>query len=238
MFKPFKGVRKAESVVEQVLGAVRAGRLTPGARLPDENAMAVEFQVSRNCVREALRILETMGVVEVRHGRGCFVAERGDPGEPSKVWLSWLRAFEAEVLELLEVREAIEAKAAQLAAIHATAEDLVRLEDLAERMATAAKAQTTGTEETARLDRAFHAAVAAASGNSFLLKLAPGSWGADERQATFLMEGRTLLSARQHQEVCAAIAARDPVAAGNAMSRHLRDVIDQVLALNRQEAKG
>lgn len=231
MFKPFKGVRKAERVVDQVLSAVRRGQMQPGARLPDENAMAVEFEVSRNCVREALRILETMGVVEVRHGRGCFLVGSGDQDGPPRIWLSWLRAFKAEVLELLEVREAVEVKAAQLAARFAGPDDLAELEAIAERMVERAKQGYAGAEDMARLDQDFHTAVAKAGRNSFLLKLAPSSWGSEDRQATFVMEGRSLLSARQHQEVCAAIAARDSEAAGNAMSRHIRDVIQQVRAL-------
>ncbi len=231
MFKPFKGVRKAEHVVDHILAAIRRGELEPGARLPDENAMAAEFTVSRNCVREALRILETMGVVEVRHGRGCFLTGSGDQSQPPRMWLSWLRAFQTEVLELLEVREAVEVKAAQLAARFAEPADIEELEALADRMVEQAKKNEGGTETMAQLDRDFHTAVAKASRNSFLLKLAPSSWGADDRQATFVMEGRGLLSARQHQEVCAAIATHDPEAAGQAMSRHINDVIQQVRAL-------
>lgn len=233
MFKPFGNPRKAEQVVEQILAAIREGRLSAGDRMPDENTMAAEFGVSRNCVREALRILETLETIEVRHGRGSFVRDTS-PAEPPRIWLSWLRTFETEVLDLLEAREAVETKAAQLAAENAEPEDLAKLDDLADRMAAGAKSGELDVAALARLDRAFHAAVTVASRNTFLQKLAPGSWAASDRQATFLIEGRSLLSARQHQEIAAAIAARDPEAAGRAMSRHIRDVIEQVRAVNRE----
>jgi GntR family transcriptional repressor for pyruvate dehydrogenase complex len=238
VFKPFGGVRKAEHVVQQVLETIQAGGLNPGDKLPEENAMAAQFEVSRNCIREALRILETMGAVAVRHGRGCFVMSAADPAEPPKILLSWLKAFESEVLDLLEVREAMEAKAARLAAGRATPEDLAELERLADEMADGVKAGTFDSEALARLDRAFHTSLARASHNTFLLKLGPGTWAAADRRAVFAMEGRDLLSARQHQEISAAIAARDPAAAETAVSRHIRDVIDQVRALSPKAGAG
>jgi GntR family transcriptional repressor for pyruvate dehydrogenase complex len=228
VFKPFQNTRKAEQVVQAILAAVGDKRLGPGERLPDENTMALEFEVSRNCVREALRILETMGVVQVRHGRGCFVVDTETGSEPPKLWLYWLKAFQSEVLDLLEAREAVETKAAQLAAARSGPKETAEVERLAGEMALAALAPDTDIETFARLDRAFHAAVTRASHNSFLVSLAPGSWAASDRQATFRIEGRMLLSARQHQEISAAIAARDAEAAGRAMSRHIRDVIDQI----------
>ena len=224
MFKPFANTRKAEQVVDEILATVRKGTLTPGARLPDENTMAQEFNVSRNCVREALRILETMGVVEVRHGRGCFLVDGTGLPEPPH----WLKAFDADALDVLEVREAIEVKAAQLAATMGSPEEIADIERLAGEVAEMATMPDRDAEAFAHHVRAFHAAVARASHNSFLVRLAPGSWAARERQATFNVSGRLLLSARQHQEIAAAIATRDAVAAGRAMSRHLRDVIEQV----------
>ena len=237
MFKPFENMRKAEQVVQEILSAVREGRLAPGSRLPDENTMALEFEVSRNCVREALRILETMGVVAVRHGRGCFVVDTAAATEPPRLWLYWLRAFESEVLDLLDAREAVETRAAQLAARRGQPADIAEVERLAEEMADLARTPTPEIEVFARLDRAFHTAVTRASQNSFLVTLAPGSWAASDRQATFRIEGRMLLSARQHQEIAAAIAARDPEAAGKAMSRHIRDVIEQIQTYTREAAK-
>ena len=228
VFKPFENTRKAEQVVHEILAAVRDRRLEPGARLPDENSMALEFEVSRNCVREALRILETMGVVDVRHGRGCFVVDTATASEPARLWFYWLKAFQNEVLDLLEAREAIETRAAQLAAGRATPKETAEVEGLAGEMVAVAQSGDAALEAFARLDRAFHAAVTRASHNSFLVTLAPGSWAASDRQATFRINGRMLLSARQHQEISAAIAAHDAEAAGRAMSRHIRDVIEQV----------
>ncbi len=235
MFKPFQNVRKAEQVVDEILATIRSGALRPGARLPDENTMAREFNVSRNCVREAMRILETMGVAEVRHGKGCYLVDGTGLPEPPH----WLRAFDLDTLDVLEVREAVEVKAAELAAVAGTPEDLANIARLAGELEEMARSRTQYVEEFAHHDRAFHAAVARAGHNTFLIALAPGSWAARERQATFEVGGQMPLTARHHQEISAAISARNPEAAGRAMARHIQDVIEQVRkAKTQEEAQG
>lgn len=230
MFRPFPNVRKAEQVADEILDIVRRGILKPGARLPDEKTMAQEFGVSRNCVREAMRILETMGVAEVRHGRGCFLVDGTGLPEPPH----WLKAVDAAPLDILEVREALEVRAAELAATMAAPQDLVELSRLAGELSDMASAPASQVdhETYSHHVQAFHAAVARASGNPFLVRLAPGSWAARERQSALDALNHRPKSARQHQEIATAIAARDPEAAGRAMSRHLRDTMEQV----RQES--
>lgn len=232
VFRPFPSTRKAEQVAEEILAAIRRAEVKSGTRLPDENSMAKQFGVSRNCVREALRILETLGVAEVRHGLGCFVLD--GTGLPQLPY--WLKSFESNPIELLEVREAVEVKAARLAAIRGSAEDLADIERVAGEAAALAAEPGTDASVFSHHDQAFHAAVSRASGNGFLVRLAPGAWASPARNV-FRQEGRMLVSARQHQEISAAIAAHDPEAAAKAMSRHIQDTIDRMTADAAQIAK-
>lgn len=229
MFRPFQNTRKAEQVVDEILATVRKGLLKPGARLPDENTMAQEFNVSRNCVREALRILETMGVAEVRHGRGCFIVDgTGLPAPPH-----WLKAVDADPADILEVREAVEVRAAQLAAVAGSPAEISEIQRLAGELAAMADGEDAAEADSETFShhvQAFHAAVARASHNAFLVRLAPGSWAAREAEAALDTRPLRQVSARQHQEIAQAIAARDAEAAGGAMSRYLRHVIGRVRA--------
>lgn len=224
MFKPFQSTRKAELVVDEILATIRRGDLRPGARLPDENTMALEFNVNRNCVREAMRILETMGVVEVLHGRGCFLVDGTGLPEPPH----WLKAMDASTLEILDVREAIEVRAAQLAAMVGSPEEVAHIQRLAGELARMAGTEEMEVEAFSHHIRAFHAAVARASHNRFLIRLAPGAWASQERQEAREAGNHRQRSIRQHLEIAEAIASRNAEAAGQAMSRHLRDVMEQI----------
>jgi GntR family transcriptional repressor for pyruvate dehydrogenase complex len=228
-FSSFQSPRKAEQVAEEILAATRRGELRCGEQLPVETAMAKEFGVGRNCIREALRILETLDVVEVRHGLGSFIIDgTGLPRQPR--WIRTSPTIAAD-MDMLEVREAVEVKAAQLAATHRSAEDLADIERVAGEAVELAVAAGIDIDTFAHHDQAFHAAVARATRNDFLIQLAPGSWASPPPEPTYRVEGRMLLSARQHQEISAAIAAHDPEAAGQAMSRHIRDTIARLRAI-------
>ncbi len=224
MFRPFQNTRKAEQVVEEILAAVHDGRLNAGERLPDENTMAQEFGVSRNCVREALRVLETMGVVEVRHGRGCFLVHGTAASGPP----FWLKVLPTDPGDVLEVREAIEAKGARLAALAATPEDIAQLERLARETAAIAAQDHPSLEEFLHHDRAFHAAVARASHNAFLVRLAPGTWAAADLASAYRGPDRFKVSAGFHRAVTDAITRHDPEAAGEAMTRHVADLLGEL----------
>ncbi len=117
MFEPVKRVRASETIVAQLEQRILRGDLVAGSRLPAERALMQEFEVSRPTIREALRVAESMGLIEVRH------SNQGGPVVTAEPFRSVSRAFEALLAsdtgspaDLVELRMVVEGTAALLAA--------------------------------------------------------------------------------------------------------------------------
>jgi len=148
-------------VAEELLSRIRAGRYAVGDRLPSERALAEELGVSRPVVREALRVLVMLQVVDVQVGRGTFVLAEPDltpslePRHPT------------ELLDVVDVREIMETGALRLAATRANAG---AKRAVAQALARLERAVEAG-EDTADLDRKLHAAIVEASGSPSLSRI-------------------------------------------------------------------
>lgn len=127
-----RGVMRRVKVTDEVFETLRrdivTGRLRRGARLPNERELAELFDVSQPTIREAVRALDVMGLVDVRHGSGAFV--RGDSGPLVASALQTLLQVErASVIDVIDVREILGRDSARMAAVAATREDLELLEE-------------------------------------------------------------------------------------------------------------
>ena len=122
MFQPIVSDRLSDKAVGQIKALIEEGRLKPGDKLPSERALMKLLSVSRASLREAFRVLEALGLIEVRTGIGAFVVQT-DAGALPNEWTTLLMNTQQEMFDLLDVREALEAKAAALAAQKASAED-------------------------------------------------------------------------------------------------------------------
>ena len=124
----FRAVRKGrryEQVAEQIQQLIASGALKPGDRLPPERELAAKFGVGRSSLRDAIRTLEVMGIVESRHGSGTVVRDLST--DALVVPLASVLARKRElVAELLDVRRMIEPALAARAAANATEEELSR----------------------------------------------------------------------------------------------------------------
>ncbi|HZD78959.1 MAG TPA: FCD domain-containing protein [Actinomycetota bacterium] len=226
MVQALRNQRLSRGVVDGLLAAVRAGEFAPGDRLPSERRLAEAFGVSRPSIREGLRILELIGAVEVRQGRGAIVLE--DATEPSGTLLrGWLRSHQDEVLDLLDVREVLEAAAAASAASRSRAE--------AEPIT--AVADDEDLEARVKADVAFHGLIADRSGNAILAGLIHELNGVLEtsRFAMFAMPGRPERSLEDHRRIAKAVNSGDPVGAARAMRRHIERTRKEIEML---DAKG
>lgn len=115
--------RVTEAITSELRTEIAAGRLPAGSRLPSERQLAADFGVSQPTVREALSVLDAMGIVEVRHGSGTFVS--GSIESFLSVTLQTvLQMGQVGILEALEVRDLLGARSARLAADQATPEDI------------------------------------------------------------------------------------------------------------------
>ena len=166
MFTPVRTRRTFEEAAEQIADRVRAGELRLGDKLPGERELAVQMEISRPTLREAVRVLVDAGVLEVRRGPGggMFVASDVVPVElvrqRSSVRLG-------EIAAVLEARRLIEPGVVQLAAERATEGDLEALERSIEAMRAICRRGYRPEDEDRflQLDMQFHLALARAAGN-------------------------------------------------------------------------
>src|SRR6202165_762462 len=161
---------RAPSVTEDAIDKIRelivSGSWGPGDRLPKESELAAQLGLSRNSLREAVRALSQLRVLEVRQGDGTYVSSlEPDLLLESTGFISHLLLGEGE-LDLYEVRRILEAAAASLAAARIDEEGRQELGRRLERMR-----QAEGVEELVEADVAFHAVIANAAGNSVLTSL-------------------------------------------------------------------
>lgn len=207
-------------VAEQVERFIASNDLSPGDRLPGERELCSLLGVSRTSVREALRSLQTRGVVVVRHGKGVFVA---DPDEADPALRRLAQMQEIGVDEAFAMREVLEVAAAGWAATAATEEQLeildqtfVELEQAVFDRRPAAQLQ--------ELDARLHLQIAEYANNRFLAmtQSALHEMLARSMETTLAIPGRPARSVREHAEIVQALAARDPERARGAARRHIR----------------
>src|SRR5919106_3418178 len=131
IFTPAKRTRSFEDVVEQVRNAVIEGKIKKGDRLPNERELCRIFGISRSTLREGLRALEALGVVEVRPGAagGAFATEpRAD--QVGLALEALIRFSDATARDLAEFRVSFEGETAYWAAKRATPDDVAALEEI------------------------------------------------------------------------------------------------------------
>lgn len=228
-----------ESLVDVVASAllerVVDGRTPPGRLLPPETELAAEHDVSRLTVREALKVLQTQGVVEVQRGRGTVVRPTSTWTAIDAVALALDRSGgEQAALQLLQLRRMVESGAAELAAAHRTDADLAELEHHLAAMRTAHDA--TDVAGFVAADIAFHDVVFRASGNPFVAVLL-GPLSAvlrARREETSRHEPVQVNAIAEHTAVLEAVRSADPATARAAMESHM----DQTLADLRRHVLG
>ncbi|MFI0451803.1 FadR/GntR family transcriptional regulator [Actinomadura sp. 6N118] len=161
---PHRAVSLSAQLVSSLRAHIAAGRWPVGTRIPPESVLVQELQVSRNTLREALRALVHLGLLEARAGDGTYVRASN---ELESVLVR--RATSAPSEDVFELRAILEEYAAGLAAVRRTSHDLAELRRL---LGCAEEADRTGDMETiAAVDGDFHRALVRASGNELLTEV-------------------------------------------------------------------
>ncbi len=151
--------RTSQAIVRQLFNLIAEERLPSGAKLPSERALMTQLQVGRTSIREALRMLEALGCVQVKHGEGAYVLQAHGLLATTNM-IDSLISDSTHILQLYEVRELIEPKTAFLAASRRDDTQLRQLQSLLAQLEQAAGQNAAQAE----LDLHFHLAVARASG--------------------------------------------------------------------------
>ncbi|MGO9520413.1 MAG: FadR/GntR family transcriptional regulator [Candidatus Korobacteraceae bacterium] len=202
-------------------------KLRPGDKLPSERELAEMLAVSRSSIRDAIRSLELMGMVEPRQGTGTIVREISSDSLVNP--LANARKRKEELIgELLDFRKMLEPPLAARAATRVSAEEISEMEEILERQ----EEKLRGGDSTIAEDSEFHYAIALASGNSVVLKVLDTLMDLlrDSRERSLQAEGRPQKSLAGHRRILAAIKRHDAEAAKVAMRRHIKDVEEIVLS--------
>jgi GntR family transcriptional repressor for pyruvate dehydrogenase complex len=214
-----------EEVAKQIERLILT-KLKPGDKLPSERELAEMLQVSRSSIRDAIRGLELMGLVEPRQGVGTIVREQSAESLINP-FANALERRHALVSELLDFRKMLEPPLAARAATHATPEEISEMEEILQRQEEKHRQGVATIGE----DAEFHYSVALASGNSVVLKVIDTLMDLlrDTRERSLQVEGRPQKSLAGHRRILAAIKRHDAEAAKSAMRRHIEDVEEIVL---------
>jgi GntR family transcriptional repressor for pyruvate dehydrogenase complex len=233
--EPIKSTRIYEEIVRQIKAMIAEGRLKSGDQLPPERDLAEKFVVSRTSVREALRALESLGLVEIRPGEGTFVREVSVEAliEPLALAMASQRAA---IGELFETRRLLEPSIAGLAARRATPDEVAEMERILEEQAKEIAAGKTGLGQ----DALFHAAIASAAHNQAITRVVHAIMDllTQCREESLNTPGRPERSHQDHRRVLEAIRRRDEAAAANAMRDHVTAVEDLVLGQGGPAPRG
>jgi DNA-binding FadR family transcriptional regulator len=205
--------------IDKIQGLIISGSWGPGDRLPKETELAAQLGLSRNSLREAVRALSQLRVLEVRQGDGTYVTSlEPDLLLESTSFVSHLLVGES-ALELFEVRRLLEGAAAALAAARIDAAGKEALRTKLEQMT-----ETETVEELVEADVDFHAIIAGATGNTFLTSLLASLSSRTMRAR--IWRGREVDNALdvtrdEHRRIYEAIAGRDPELARAAAMAHI-----------------
>jgi GntR family transcriptional repressor for pyruvate dehydrogenase complex len=217
----------AEEIANRLLLKIRERELRPGDKLPAERDLARMLDVSRPVLREALRALALMKVVDIRQGDGTYITSL-EPRQLISHLDLVLSTDGVALVELLEARRVFEVGNVRLAAERATDADLAELADLVQALA----GGIDDPERFRELDLAFHLAICAAAHNVLLLQLMTivSAVGRVSRERTGAFQEVRESALRDHGRLLAALVARDADAAEAAMLEHLAHVEGGLLA--------
>jgi GntR family transcriptional repressor for pyruvate dehydrogenase complex len=220
-------IAKSRPATEQAVGAIMrlltSGELGPGDRLPTERELALRLRVSRSTVREAIRGLEMVRVLQVRHGEGIFVTSLDAQLLLEATTFAMQLMRDREVVDLLELRAILEGAAAALASARMTDEQLRTLLRRLEELDAASTA-----DELLEADIAFHATLAAGAGNVVLASLldtfSARTYRARHLNAGLGLDEALVRSRASHRRIYEAVAAKDPEAARASASAHVANL--------------
>jgi GntR family transcriptional repressor for pyruvate dehydrogenase complex len=238
-FKQVSRVRVFEQAAEQIKMLVSSGYFSPGQKLPTEQELCEQLNVSRSTIRETLRVLEAEGIVEIRRGVGAYISTPGEKINKLEDLASWLHQREETLEQVLEVRESIEGLAASLAAKRITDQDLLKIRQLVEKqeeeLAVLLDNPDSNLDQLAYLDMDFHLLISASCRNEIVSEIVNHIVPAftESNKAVLYISRRMQRMVQEHQAVLQAIEAKNPREAEKAIRKHLEGVrIDILSAAN------
>lgn len=209
----------AKMTAQRIKEFIKNGQAGPDGKLPNERDLSKILSVGRSSIREALHLLETEGVIEIRPTKGSYVLSQENYNASN--FVSWYNQYQPEIFHLLETRLALEPMAAALAAERATDEQLERLEKCHEEFV--GFIMENNVLKISLGDEAFHDLIFESSQNPLLQNLnnVIKKMLTDYRKKVFSIPMEAMKAVSQHDEILRYIRERNPEAAKENMIQHL-----------------
>lgn len=232
MFTPIKNTKVYEQVIEQIKGMITNGVLKKGDRLPSERELVEQLGISRASIREALRSLEIIGLIESKQGEGNFIRENFDNTlfEPLSIMFM---LNDCKVEEIFELRKVIEIETAALAAKKITDEEIDELQILINNMKT-----SEDEDERVKDDAKFHYTIAKASRNFLVLSILNtvasliDSFIKDARKDIINNQLKDNID-NDHEEILNALKEHNSNKASESMRKHMNLINKNLIKLNK-----
>ncbi|MHB8470754.1 MAG: FadR/GntR family transcriptional regulator [Gaiellaceae bacterium] len=220
-YQPVERRKVYEQIAEQLLGQIGSRRLKSGDSLPPERELTASFGVGRSSIREALRMLESQGVIRAVNGGTFVVAEAANPLN-SSLRLVFTLDDRAGMHDLFELRRILECEAAALAAARRGDEHLAEMDAAIAEMQTSLEASGRG-DTFIEADLRFHLAVADATGNRLVLHSMDAVRDVLRRalMTVYHIPRSPESAVVEHRSIRAAVAAGEPERAREEMRLHL-----------------
>lgn len=234
---PFEKKSVSERVVEYIQSEIKKGNLTPGDKLPSEQVLSKELQISRASLREALQKLEVSGVIDIKHGKGSFVSSNPSVEALKNLIPPLLLSINQGVIKLLEARRFVEIGTARLAAKNASQEQKIFLKDCIDKMEKALQNEDFDSFQQADLD--FHLKIAESSGNEVLARILDALRDLMVEQLNVILQvpGRMDSSLEYHKKVYKAVRNGDGEKAGQAIDKHISNAEEDFRKSDKEEVK-
>jgi GntR family transcriptional regulator, transcriptional repressor for pyruvate dehydrogenase complex len=223
-------------VTKEILHRIGEWRYPIGSKLPPEREIAQDLNVSRPTLRQALALLQSYGVLTIRHGSGSYVNDPQNAGVPPSLAGDIITIDIDRLWDIIVARKAIEGATVKLAATNRTEAQLTELRRIQQVMID----NIENTERFVEADIEFHFIIALASGNTFLAELIQGM----ALKQRYYMVATTLAlhahnkTVRHHQNILDFVAAKDAAKAARALSQHFRDILNRISNAQRSGEEG
>jgi GntR family transcriptional regulator, transcriptional repressor for pyruvate dehydrogenase complex len=220
-----RGNRVYHSIFEELQQRIRQGDWLPGDRIPSITQLAKELQVGAGTIREALRSLQSIGLIKIEHGSGVYVTGMRPSTELSS---HFENVGDGLLLALAETRRIVEPELAFLAAERGTDEEMNEIEELVRQM----EEEDRNGHDFAELDVLFHRQIAHAARNPILYQTIEGvsDLFLESRRAILLDPHAVLRALRYHALIADALKSRNAPQARLLMQGHMNSMLDEVLS--------
>lgn len=221
MFSPIKNTKVYEQVIDQIKNMIVNGTLKKGDKLPSERDLVEHLQVSRTSIREALRALQIIGLIECKQGEGNYISQNFENSlfEPLSIMFM---LQDSDPKEIIEVRKIIEVETVAIAAQKITNLELESLEILIK-----ALKSSHNEDDNVKIDKKFHYEIAQASRNCIIVNILNAisslidSFIKDARKKILVNEKNLEVLVKQHEDVYEALKNHNSKKAAEAMKNHL-----------------